>query len=92
MDTPLTWTQFATVIGILTAVATIAAGSVGYLFKQWQDAAFGQILQQLDQIARRLDGIEAKMVTRDEMKLAILELELRLRVEAPPIPPGGATG
>lgn len=87
MAETVTWTQFATVLGLLVALA----GAGGYFFKQWQEAAFGQIIQRLDQIDRRLDRIEAKMVTKEELRAELAEMELRLRAEAPPTPPGGAT-
>ena len=96
MDNALTWTQFATVMGMLTALAGITLGVAAYFFKQWQESAFelvyqrldtieGRLTQRLDAIDRRLDWMEAKMVTKDDLRAVLAELELRLRGE--PTPP-----
>lgn len=87
MESALTWTQFATVIGMLAAVAAIAS----YFFKQWQEKAFGMIFQRFDQIDRRLDGIDGKMVTKEQLRAELAEMELRLKTETPSAPPGRAT-
>lgn len=89
MDNALTWTQFATVMGMLTALGGSTMGLAAYFFKQWQESAFGRLYERLDAIDRRLDAIEAKMVTKDELRAGLAEMELRLRGE--PTPPAQGT-